>query len=96
MSPSESDAADKTGEMTPAPGADRPEGPDTDVFVVRAASAPERVIRYRGVDHGFRFFATTNETAGRYSFLANDVPVGGGPPPHIHQKAAAIEEWTRS
>jgi hypothetical protein len=96
MSPSESDAADKTGEMTPAPGADRPKGPDTDVFVVRAASAPERVIRYRGVDHGFRFFATTNETAGRYSFLANDVPVGGGPPPHIHQKAAAIEEWTRS
>ena len=90
MSPSEIDAADEPGELTPAPGANRPERPDTDVFVVRAASAPERVIRFRGVDHGFRFFATTNETAGRYSFPANDVPVGGGPPPHIHQEA---DEW---
>ena len=44
MSRSESDPADKPGEMTPAPGADLPEGPDTDVFVVRAASAPERVV----------------------------------------------------
>ncbi len=88
MSPSESDAADQPGE--PAPDADRSERPDTDVLVVRAASAPERVIRDRGLDHGFRFFATTNETAGRYSLLSNDVPVGAGPPPHIHQEA---DEW---
>jgi hypothetical protein len=50
-----SDAADKSGEMTAAPDADLPEGPDTDVFVVRAASAPERVINSdRGGDHVFR------------------------------------------
>ena len=30
------------------------------------------------------------ETAGRYSFLAVDVPVGGGPRPHVHQEA---DEW---
>jgi hypothetical protein len=66
-----SDPADKPGEMTPAPGADLPEGPDTDVFVVRAASAPERQIHSnRGVPASFRFLATTVETAGRYSFLA--------------------------
>jgi mannose-6-phosphate isomerase-like protein (cupin superfamily) len=37
-----------------------------------------------------RFFATTNETAGRYSFLTVDVQVGSGPRPHIHQEA---DEW---
>ena len=37
-----------------------------------------------------RFLATTVETAGRYSFLAVDVPVGGGPPAHVHQEA---DEW---
>jgi hypothetical protein len=37
-----------------------------------------------------RFFATTNETAGRYSFFAVDVPVGSGPSPHVHQEA---DEW---
>jgi mannose-6-phosphate isomerase-like protein (cupin superfamily) len=72
--------------MTPAPGADLPEGPDTDVFVVRAASAPERMV---GLDR-MRFLATTVETAGRYSFLAVDVPIGSGPGPHVHQKA---DEW---
>jgi mannose-6-phosphate isomerase-like protein (cupin superfamily) len=91
MSQSGSDAADEPGEMTPAPGADLSEGPDTDVFVVRAASAPERVIHSdRGGDHVFRFLATTVETAGRYSFLDHDVPVGGGPLPHVHEKA---DEW---
>jgi mannose-6-phosphate isomerase-like protein (cupin superfamily) len=91
MSQSGSDPADQPGEMTSAPGADLPKGPDTDVFVVRAASAPERVIRSdRGGDHVFRFLATTVETAGRYSFLVNDVPVGGGPRPHVHQEA---DEW---
>ena len=86
MSRSGSDAADKPGEITPAPSADLPEGPDTDVFVVRAASAPERQF----LSSRFRFLATTVETAGRYSFLAVDVPVGGGPRPHIHQDA---DEW---
>ena len=86
MSRSGSDAADKPGEMTPAPSADLPERPDTDVFVVRAASAPERLF----LSSRFRFLATTVETAGRYSFLAVDVPVGGGPRPHVHQKA---DEW---
>jgi mannose-6-phosphate isomerase-like protein (cupin superfamily) len=86
-----SDPADEPREMTPAPGADLPEGPDTDVFVVRAASAPERQIRSnRGVPASFRFLATTVETAGRYSFLALEIPVGGGPRPHVHQKA---DEW---
>jgi mannose-6-phosphate isomerase-like protein (cupin superfamily) len=85
-----SDPTDKSGERPPAPGADM-EGPDTDVFVVRAASAPERQIRSkRGVPASFRFLATTVETAGRYSFLALDVPVGGGPGPHVHQTA---DEW---
>ena len=105
---SRSDAVNEPGEMTPAPGADLPEGPDTDVFVVRAASAPERqflvldreitdlaerrmspTTRTRPTSR-FRFLATTVETAGRYSFLAVDVPVGGGPRPHVHQKA---DEW---
>ena len=85
MSPSGSDAADEPGEL--APGADRPQGPDTDVLVVRAASALER--SWSGSDR-IRFFATTNETAGRYSFLGVDVPIGGGPPPHVHQEA---DEW---
>ena len=44
MSRSGSDAADKPGEMTPAPSADLPERPDTDVFVVRAASAPRACL----------------------------------------------------
>jgi mannose-6-phosphate isomerase-like protein (cupin superfamily) len=86
MSRSGSDAADKPSEMTPAPGADLPEGPDTDVFVVCAASAPERMV---GPDR-MRFLATTVETAGRNSFLAVDVTVGSGPPPHVHQEA---DEW---
>jgi mannose-6-phosphate isomerase-like protein (cupin superfamily) len=86
MSPSGSEAADKPGEMTPAPGADLPEGPDTDVFVVRAASAPERQF----LSSRFRFLATTVETASRNSFLAVDIPVGGGPRPHVHQEA---DEW---
>ena len=86
MSRSESDPADEPGEMTPAPGADLSEGPDTDVFVVRAASAPERLFR----STRFRFLATTVETAGRYSFLDIDVAVGSGPRPHVHQKA---DEW---
>ena len=86
MSGSVSDAGDEPGEMTPPPGADLAEGPDTDAFVVRAASAPERLF----LSSRFRFLATTVETAGRYSFLAADVPVGGGPRPHVHQKA---DEW---
>ena len=87
MSRSVGDAADEPGEMTtPAPGAELPEGPDTDVFVVRAASAPERMF----LSSRFRFLATTVETAGRYSFLAVDIPVGGGPRPHVHQKS---DEW---
>ena len=86
MGRSVSDEADKPGEMTPAPGADVPKGPDTDVLVVHAASAPERQF----LSSRFRFLATTVETAGRYSFLAVDVPVGGGPRPHVHQKA---DEW---
>ena len=86
MSRSGSDEADKPGEMTPAPGADLPEGPDTDVFVVRPASARERLFH----SSRFRFLATTVETAGRYSFLAVDIPVGGGPRPHVHQEA---DEW---
>lgn len=86
MSRSVSDAADKPGEMTPAPGVDLSEGPDTDVFVVRAASARESQF----LSARFRFLATTVETAGRYSFLALDVPVGSGPRPHIHQEA---DEW---
>jgi hypothetical protein len=57
----------------------KPFGPDTDVFVVRAASAPERMV---GPDR-MRFLATTNETAGRYSFLTVDVQVGSGPPPLV-------------
>jgi mannose-6-phosphate isomerase-like protein (cupin superfamily) len=36
------------------------------------------------------FLATTVETAGRYSFLTVDIPVGGGPRPHVHQEA---DEW---
>ncbi len=75
MTGSGSDAADKPAEVTPAPGADLSQGPDTDVFVVRAASAPERLF----LSSRFRFLATTVETAGRYSFLAVDIPVGGGP-----------------
>ena len=91
MGRSVSDEADKPGEMTPAPGADVPKGPDTDVLVVHAASAPERQIRSnRGVPASFRFLATTVETAGRYSFLALEIPVGGGPRPHVHQEA---DEW---
>ena len=86
MSRSVSDEADKPGEMTPAPGADQPVGPDTDVFVVRAASVPERQF----LSSRMRFLATTVETAGRNSFLAVDVPVGGGPRPHVHQEA---DEW---
>lgn len=86
MSGSVSDAGDEPGEMTPASGGDLSEGPDTEVFVVRAASAPERLF----LSSRFRFLATTVETAGRYSFLAVDVPVGGGPRPHVHQKA---DEW---
>jgi len=86
MSRSGSDAADKPGEMTPRPDADRPEDPDTDVFVVRAASAPERQF----LSSRMRFLATTVETAGRYSFLAVDVPVGGGLRPHVHPEA---DEW---
>ncbi len=78
-----SDPADKPSELTPAPDADLSDGPDTDVFVVRAASAPERVV---GPDR-MRFLATTVETAGRYSFLAVDVTVGSGPPPHVHPKS---------
>jgi mannose-6-phosphate isomerase-like protein (cupin superfamily) len=69
-----------------APSEPLEEGPDTDVFVVRAASAPERLF----LSSRFRFLATTVETAGRYSFLAVDIPVGGGPRPHVHQKA---DEW---
>src|SRR5829696_1987150 len=87
MSPSESDAVDEPGELTPAPGADWPERPDTDVFVVGGASAPER---FWSDSDRIRFLATTNETAGRYSFLAVDVPVGGGPPAHVHQES---DEW---
>ena len=86
MSQSGGGASDKPGEMTPAPGADLSRGPDTNVFVVRAASAVERMV---GPDR-MRFLATTVETAGRYSFLAVDVPVGSGPPPHVHQEA---DEW---
>jgi hypothetical protein len=41
MSRPESGAADKPGELRPA--TNRPEGPDTEVFVVRAALAPERM-----------------------------------------------------
>src|SRR5512132_1098267 len=105
MSRSGSDPADEPGEMAPTPGADLSEGPDTDVFVVRAASAPERLfrsdreitdlaeLRIEPDDKDateatrFRFLAKTVETAGRYSFLALDVPVGGGPRPHVHQEA---------
>lgn len=87
MSPSESNAADEPGQQSPAPDTDKPDGPDTDVFVVRGASAPER--SWPGSDRT-RFLATTHETAGRYSFLDIDVPIGGGPPPHIHQTA---DEW---
>jgi mannose-6-phosphate isomerase-like protein (cupin superfamily) len=72
--------------MTPAPDSDLSEGPDTDVFVVRAASAPERIV---GPDR-MRFLATTVETAGRYSFLAVEVTVGSGPPPRVHPEA---DEW---
>src|SRR5215210_4309074 len=86
MSGSESGGADQPEQLTQAPGMDRPEAPDTDVFVVRAASAPERLF----FSSRFRFLATTVETAGRYSFLAVDVPIGGGPRPHVHQKA---DEW---
>jgi mannose-6-phosphate isomerase-like protein (cupin superfamily) len=87
MSRPGSDAAGTPGEMTPAPGTDRSEGPDTNLFVVRAALAPERSLM--GTDR-MRFLATKVETAGRYSFLAVDVPVGVGPPPHVHQEA---DEW---
>jgi mannose-6-phosphate isomerase-like protein (cupin superfamily) len=86
MSRSVSDAADKPGEMTPAPGADLSDGPDTDAFVVRAASARESQF----LSSRFRFLATTVETAGRYSFLHVDVPVGSGPRPHVHPEA---DEW---
>jgi mannose-6-phosphate isomerase-like protein (cupin superfamily) len=108
MSPSVSGADDKLGELRPAADADLPEGPDTDVFVVRAASAPERLFRtdreITDLDKlriepddtdateatRFRFLATTVETAGRYSFLDLDIPVGGGPRPQVHQEA---DEW---
>ena len=86
MSRSGRDAADKPDEMTPTRGADLA-GPDTDVFVVRAASTPER---FWSDSDRIRFLATTNETAGRYSFLVVDVPIGGGPPAHIHQES---DEW---
>ena len=44
MSRSVSDEADKPGEMTPAPGADVPKGPDTDMLVVHAASATDEAL----------------------------------------------------
>jgi mannose-6-phosphate isomerase-like protein (cupin superfamily) len=87
MGRSVSDAGDAPGGMTPAPGADLPEDSDTKLFVVRAALAPERSLM--GTDR-MRFLATKVETAGRYSFLSVDVPVGVGPPPHVHQEA---DEW---
>ena|SRR5215213_10244934 len=74
------------GSLTEALASDLPEGPDTDVFVVRAASARERLFH----SSRFCFLATTVETAGRYSFLTVDIPVGGGPRPHVHQEA---DEW---
>jgi hypothetical protein len=72
----------QTGRADASARWDRSEGPDTDVFVVRAAPAPERMV---GPDR-MRFFATTNETASRYSSLVVDVPVGSRPPPHVHQE----------
>jgi mannose-6-phosphate isomerase-like protein (cupin superfamily) len=91
MSGSVGGASDEPDEMAPTAGANLSEGPDTDVFVVRAGSAPEHLFRSEsGFDSRFRFLVTAVETAGRYSFLAVDVPVGGGPRPHVHQKA---DEW---
>ena len=34
----------------------------------------------------YRFLATGEETAGRYALWEAIVPLGGGPPPHIHSR----------
>jgi quercetin dioxygenase-like cupin family protein len=55
-------------------------------FVVRAADAVPVAMR----DDVFRFLVTANESGGTYSVCLVDVPVGGGPTPHVHDVA---EEW---
>ena len=84
MGTSGSDPADEPGEMRPAPGADLSEGPDTDVFVVRAASAPQRLFRVR-TDREITDLAELRiepddkdaSEATRFRFLATTVETAG-------------------
>jgi len=59
----------------------------TNLFRVRHSGAARSETL--GPDQ-FRFLATVDETGGSYSLLEVDVPVGSGPPPHVH---AESEEW---
>ncbi|HEX5540430.1 MAG TPA: cupin domain-containing protein [Micromonospora sp.] len=55
-------------------------------YVVRKNSA--RTTRFN--DDVFHWLATSDETGGAYALMEVEIPVGGGPAPHVHE---AAEEW---